>query len=195
MLKSTTNRQCHRHRIGSSKIVASRANRSDDGRVRGNFNTDERHGDHNLHSLGAHLLFLHEDDATVVLARFSLMELSMAEKSLQERVSAIEAQLAGKTLQEHFREQAELIDQRFVEQDKKWDVRFRGLEGDVKVLKRDVGGLKVDVIALKTDVSTLKTDVSTLKTDVGTLKKDVSTLKEDMVIIRKGMSLLLKKHG
>jgi hypothetical protein len=52
----------------------------------------------------------------------------MAKKSLEERVSIIEAQLAGKTLQEHFREQAELIDRlfiyRFDEFDKKWEAKF-----------------------------------------------------------------------
>ena len=37
----------------------------------------------------------------------------MAKESLEERVSAIEAQLGDKTLQEHFREQAELIDRLF----------------------------------------------------------------------------------
>ena len=38
----------------------------------------------------------------------------MAKGSIEERVSAIEAQLAGKTLEQHFREQAELIDRLFV---------------------------------------------------------------------------------
>ena len=101
----------------------------------------------------------------------------MAKKSLEDRVSAIEAQLAGKTLQEHFREQAELIDQlfdyRFEQLDKKWGPRFGALERDV---------------------STLKTDVSILKTDVSILKADVSALKKDMVIVREGIGILLKKQ-
>jgi hypothetical protein len=69
----------------------------------------------------------------------------MPKKSLEDRVSAIEAQLAGKTLGQHFREQAELIDRRldeslrtqaelidglfalrFDEFDKKWDVKLNG---------------------------------------------------------------------
>ena len=98
----------------------------------------------------------------------------MAEKSVVQRVSAIEAQLAGKTLEEHFREQAELIDQRFTEQDQKWDERFERLERDV---------------------SALKTDVSALKTDVSALKTDVSALKKDMVTVRQGIGALLKRHG
>ena len=54
------------------------------------------------------------DDASVVGAVFALSP-CMAEKSLEERVSAIEAQLGHRTLEQHFREQAELIDRRFVE--------------------------------------------------------------------------------
>jgi hypothetical protein len=51
----------------------------------------------------------------------------MARKSLEERVSALEAQMAGKTLEEHFREQSQLIDRafayRFAEFEKKWEAR------------------------------------------------------------------------
>ena len=39
----------------------------------------------------------------------------MANKSLEERVGALEAQLGNKTLEQHFRDQAELIDRRFIE--------------------------------------------------------------------------------
>ena len=63
----------------------------------------------------------------------------MAKKSLEERVSILEAQLAGKTLQEHFREQAELIDERFADQDKKWDARLESkLETKLAPIRNDV---------------------------------------------------------
>jgi hypothetical protein len=100
------------------------------------------------------------------------LSLPWAKKSLEERVSVIEAQLAGKTLQEHFREQAELIDERFAVRDAKWDTRFRVIERDI---------------------STLKADVGTLKADVGTLKGDVVILKKDMVIVREGIAILLQR--
>jgi hypothetical protein len=93
----------------------------------------------------------------------------MAKKSLEDRVSAIEAQLAGKTLEEHFREQAELIDRlfayRFDELDRRWGPRFGAVEGRL----------------------------STLETDVSTLKADVSSLKKDMVLVREGIGILLKR--
>ena len=50
----------------------------------------------------------------------------MAEKSLEARVAAIEAQLAGKMLQEHFREQAELIDRLFVYRFAEFEKKFNG---------------------------------------------------------------------
>jgi hypothetical protein len=89
----------------------------------------------------------------------------MAKESLEERVAVIEAQLAGKTLEEHFREQAEMIDERFAVLDAKWDARFQVMERDI---------------------TTLKVDVSALKVDVGSLKKD-------MTIVREGMAVLLKR--
>jgi uncharacterized protein YukE len=69
-----------------------------------------------------------EDDASVVGGARLALRCRMAKKSLEERVSAIEAQLGGKTLQEHFREQAELIDRlfayRFGEMDKRFGERM-----------------------------------------------------------------------
>jgi hypothetical protein len=63
----------------------------------------------------------------------------MSDNTLDERVSAIEAQLQGKTLEEHFREQSQLIDRlfadRFEEFDKKWDARFKPVERDLAVIK------------------------------------------------------------
>ena len=60
----------------------------------------------------------------------------MAAKSLTERVAALEAQVGSKSIEEQFREQAELIDRlfiyRFDEFDTKWeaklDIRLQKLE-------------------------------------------------------------------
>ena len=79
----------------------------------------------------------------------------MAKKSLEERVSAIEAQLAGKSLEEHFREQAELIDERFAVRDAKWDSRFRTMERDISTLKLDVNALKKDMVIVREGVAIL----------------------------------------
>ena len=102
----------------------------------------------------------------------------MPKRSLEDRLSFVEAQLAGKTLQEHFREQAELIDKRFAVRDAKWDARFRNIERDIAILQSDVR-------VLKADVAELKTDVAGLKTDVGGLKKDMSVVLEGITVLLK----------
>jgi CHASE3 domain sensor protein len=73
------------------------------------------------------------------MACISHNAVSMAKRSMEERVSAIEAQLAGKTLEEHFREQAELIDERFSEQDKKWDAKLEAkFESKLAPIRNDL---------------------------------------------------------
>ena len=53
---------------------------------------------------------------------------AMAQRTLEQRVATLEKQMGGKIWQEHFREHAELIDQRFADfekrQDAKWDTRL-----------------------------------------------------------------------
>jgi len=162
-------------------------------------------------------LFSLNDDATVVPGTH-LAQIDLMPKSLANRVAALEVKVGSKTIEEQFREQAELIDRvfayRFEELDKKWDPRFAAMEralgvvhvdvstlkGDVSTLNGDVSTLKGDVSALKDDVSTLKGDVSALKDDVSTLKGDVSiltgnvnNLQKDMVIVLEGVSILLKR--
>lgn len=60
----------------------------------------------------------------------------MPERSLEARVAAIEAQLAGKTLETHFREHAELIEQllvhRFEDADKRWDRKLKAGLGNLE---------------------------------------------------------------
>ena len=92
----------------------------------------------------------------------------MTAKSLADRVTALEVKVGDKTLQEQFREQGEMLDERFVLVHQ----RLNEIAADVGVLKGDVG---------------------TLKSDVSALKSDVSALKKDMVIVREGIGILLKR--
>lgn len=75
----------------------------------------------------------------------------MAEKTLEERVSFLEAQLENRTLEQHFREQAELIDRllvyRFEGLGKKWDAkldidaRLKPVRADLAIVKHAMGVL------------------------------------------------------
>lgn len=74
----------------------------------------------------------------------------MAAKSLADRVAALEAKVGSKTIQEQFREQAELIDRlfiyRFDEFDEKWDVK---LETKLEPIRSDLATVKDDVAVIK----------------------------------------------
>ena len=65
----------------------------------------------------------------------------VAKRSLEERVALIEAQFGGKTLAEHFREQAELIDRRFLLVDPRFhqiDEQLHSLASDLAVVRRGI---------------------------------------------------------
>ena len=87
----------------------------------------------------------------------------MGNKTIEEQFRD-QAELIDGRLDESFRSQAELIDWLFLERNKQWDVRFSGMENDVS-------GLKVDVSTLKTDVSALKKDMTIVREGVGILLK------------------------
>jgi hypothetical protein len=96
----------------------------------------------------------------------------MAKKSLEERVSAIEAQLGGKTLQEHFREQAELIDRLFA-------FRFRELEDrwDAKLDATLETKLEQKLEALETKLDrTFEIKLQPIRRDVGVMKDTLMLL-------------------
>ncbi len=113
--------------------------------------------------------FLPVDDATVVLARtdgnlssygdagvirqrvrllacFRHSMRGMADKSLGERLALLETSMGGKTLEEHFREHAELIDRRFAEVHARFaeiyarftaqDKRFDGIDARLTAIDR-----------------------------------------------------------
>jgi hypothetical protein len=81
----------------------------------------------------------------------------MTPKSITDRVAALEAKMGNKSIDEQFREQAELIDrrftdefrqqaelidrlfaQRFEELDHRWSPRFASMEAHVSALQRDM---------------------------------------------------------
>lgn len=91
----------------------------------------------------------------------------MSDKSLEKRVTVLEAMMGDKTLEEHFREHAELIDRRFAEvharfaeiharftaQDKRFeamDERFNRVDHELGMIRRDVG----TILAKLTDIGT-----------------------------------------
>lgn len=79
-------------------------------------------------------MFLRGDDATVVRHGVRNRVVFMTRSSLAARVAALEEKVGNKTIQEQFREQAELIDQRFLLVDQRLD----GIATDVNALKKEM---------------------------------------------------------
>jgi hypothetical protein len=106
------------------------------------------------------------------VALISQCRIFMAKEPLEERVSIIETQLAGKTIEEHFREQAELIDRRFDDSfraqaelidrlfahrfdefDRKWDTKFEAKLGTT--LEAKLAPIRSDLAAVRDAVKTI----------------------------------------
>lgn len=103
----------------------------------------------------------------------------MAEKTIEERLSALEAQLENKTIEQHFREQAELIDRLFVYRfegldkklEPKLDARLSSLENRLDAKLAALGESlesRVDV-RIEAKVKPIKADLAIIKHAVGVL--------------------------
>lgn len=65
----------------------------------------------------------------------------MADKTVEERLTALEAQLEKKTLEEHFRGQAGLIDRLVVHRFEAIDAKLKPIRADLAIIKHAVGVL------------------------------------------------------
>ena len=75
----------------------------------------------------------------------------MADRTVEQRIDDIERMMADKTLHEHFREQAELIDRRLAAQDMRFeaiDQRFSRVEKALIALRRDAGLILAKLAAM-----------------------------------------------
>lgn len=93
---------------------------------------------------------------------------TVSAKSLAARVDALEAKEGKKTLEEQFREQAELRDLRFAE-------------------------VNQQLSMVRTDLVTVRADLGTVRTDLGTVRTDLDTVRKDLGIVREGVSIILTR--
>ena len=100
----------------------------------------------------------------------------MAGKSLADRVAALEAKVGGKTIEEQFREQAELIDKlfiyRFDEMDKRWDAR---LDAKLRKLENALETRLDEKLEAKLDAK-FETNLEPIRNDLGAIKDAVRTI-------------------
>ena len=103
----------------------------------------------------------------------------MAEKTLADRVAALEAKVGSKTIDEQFREQAELIDRlftyRFEEFDKTWDAKL-GMK--LAKLERSLEARLEQTLETKFDakLKPIQADLATVKTDLAAVKDAVTII-------------------
>ena len=110
----------------------------------------------------------------------------MTEKTLADRVAALEAKVGSKTIDQQFREQAELIDRlftyRFEEFDKKWDAK---LDSKLGKLERSLEARLEQKLETKFDakLKPIQEDLATVKTDLASVKTDLAAVKDAVRII------------
>ncbi len=112
----------------------------------------------------------------------------MSDNSLEQRVAVIEAMMGGKTLEEHFREQAELIDRRFAEVHAGFaevrarlaahDKRFEAIEAQFSSMYKQFSAIHSHFAAMDERFNRIGHELGVIHRDVGsTLAKlnDIGT--------------------
>ena len=121
----------------------------------------------------------------------------MVDRTLEERVTALEKQMSGKTLEQHFREQAELFDRRFShgfrEQAELIDRLFAERDAmiDRRLEERDEkwqGALDIKLASLETRLETrleskLESKLEPVRGDLAAARNDLAVLKDAVKVI------------
>lgn len=94
----------------------------------------------------------------------------MTDKTLDQRVALLEASMGGKTLEEHFREHAELIDRRFALVDLRFaevharftaqDKRFEAIDAQFSAVHSRLGAMDERFNRIDSEFSVLRGDVT-----------------------------------
>jgi uncharacterized membrane-anchored protein YhcB (DUF1043 family) len=104
---------------------------------------------------------LAEDDATVVGHAFGSAG-GMADTPLADRVTVLETKMEkvdaflenfDRTLEVHFRAQAEMLDERFVQVSTEMNRGFAGLQKDVTSLQKDVTSIQKEITILRQGIT------------------------------------------
>lgn len=142
------------------------------------------------------------DDVSVVGTNFAL-PLDMAEKSLADRVGMLEERVGSKTIEEHFLEQAELIDRRFAEVHARFtamDARFTAV--DARITASDARFPAIDerftAIDKRFDAVDKRFDAVDRRFEAvderfSRIDHELSGLRKDVGIVREGVGIIIKK--
>ena len=111
------------------------------------------------------------------------LQISQLSTRMDDEFSAIRLEWDA-TLERRFREQAEMLDERFAQ-----------VNGDLSALRTEIGTLGTEVGTLRSEVGTLGTEVGTLRSEVGTLRSEVGTLRTEVGTLRGEVGSLRTEVG
>ena len=110
----------------------------------------------------------------------------MADKSLDERVALLERYMAGKTLEGHFREHAELIDRRFAEmyahvsaQNKRFeaiDRRFEAIDKRFESVDARLTAIDAQFVAVHARFEVMEERFNRVDHELGLIRRDVGLI-------------------
>jgi hypothetical protein len=120
------------------------------------------------------------------LAQFEQHCRGMANRSLDERVAILESSMGGKTIEQHFREHAELIDRRFAEvhsrftaQDKRFeaiDARFGAIDARFVSIEARFGAIDAQLVAVHARFDAMDERFSRIDHEMGIMRRDLSLI-------------------
>ena len=127
----------------------------------------------------------------------------MAEKSVEERISAIEAQLGTIPIEDHFREQAELIDRvfvyRFEEFERKWEARLESFESRLGSVESRLESVEFKLGSLESRIESFETRFESLESRLEAMLESKLELKLEAKLDAKlkpvRIDLALVKHA
>lgn len=132
-------------------------------------------------------MFSFGDDATVVW-HASGTAWSMTEKTLDQRVAILEASMGGKTLEEHFREHAELIDRRFT----LVDLRFAGVHARFNAQDKRFEAIDAQFSAVHSRLDAMDERFSRIDSEIADLRGD---LRRGVTGVHAKLDVILKKFA
>jgi DNA anti-recombination protein RmuC len=104
----------------------------------------------------------------------------MSDNSLEKRIAVLEAMMGGKTLEEHFREHAELIDRRFAEVHARFaeiHARFTAQDKRFEAIEAQFSSMYQQFSAIHSHFATMDERFNRVGHELGVIHRDIrSTL-------------------
>ena len=147
----------------------------------------------------SHALFFRGDDATVV-GTVPAAPAAMEDQSIEQRVAVLERHMGGRTLEEHFREHAELIDRRFAEvharftaQDRRFDAiearfvaidkRFDAIESRFTAIDSRFTAIDSQFVAVHSRFEAMDERFNRVDHEIGLIRRDLSGVRDTVNLI------------